>query len=52
MGNMLTRYPRLYGAIASHMALLDMQRIHTFPQVHRGSWIADHGDPYKPTKWT
>ncbi|SFS17866.1 prolyl oligopeptidase [Dyella sp. OK004] len=50
MGNMLTLYPQLYGAIVSQVALLDMQR---YTHLSAGaSWIAEYGDPDKPAEWT
>ena len=50
MGNMLTLYPQLYGAIVSQVALLDMQR---YTHLSAGaSWIAEYGDPDKPQEWT
>jgi prolyl oligopeptidase len=49
MGNMLTLYPQLYGAIVSQVALLDMQR---YTHLSAGaSWIAEYGDPDKPDEW-
>ncbi|QNK02930.1 prolyl oligopeptidase family serine peptidase [Dyella telluris] len=49
MGNMLTLYPQLYGAIVSQVALLDMQR---YTHLSAGaSWIAEYGDPDKPQEW-
>ncbi len=49
MGNMLTRYPQLYGAIVSQVALLDMQR---YTHLSAGaSWMAEYGDPDKPEEW-
>lgn len=49
MGNMLTLYPRLYGAIVSQVALLDMRR---YTHLSAGaSWIAEYGDPDKPAEW-
>jgi len=49
MGNMLTLYPRLYGAIVSEVALLDMRR---YTQLSAGaSWIAEYGDPEQPDEW-
>lgn len=49
MGNMLTLYPQLYGAIVSQVALLDMQR---YTHLSAGaSWIAEYGDPDKPAEW-
>jgi prolyl oligopeptidase len=49
MGNMLTLYPQLYGAIVSQVALLDMKR---YTHLSAGaSWIAEYGDPDKPAEW-
>ena len=49
MGNMLTLYPQLYGAIVSEVALLDMRR---YTQLSAGaSWIAEYGDPDQPEEW-
>ena len=49
MGNMLTLYPQLYGAIVSEVALLDMRR---YTQLSAGaSWIAEYGDPEQPEEW-
>ncbi|WP_448102564.1 prolyl oligopeptidase family serine peptidase [Luteibacter jiangsuensis] len=48
-GNMLTKYPQLYGAIVSQVALLDMKR---YPHMSAGaSWMAEYGDPDKPEEW-
>jgi prolyl oligopeptidase len=49
MGNMLTSYPELFGAIVCEVPLLDMKRY-----THLGagaSWIAEYGDPDKPEEW-
>ncbi len=49
MGNMLTHYPQLYGALVSQVALLDMKR---YTHLSAGaSWIAEYGDPDKPAEW-
>ena len=49
MGNMLTLYPQLFGAVVSQVALLDMQR---YTHLSAGaSWIAEDGDPDKPQEW-
>ena len=49
MGNMLTLYPQLYGAIVSQVALLDMKR---YTHLSAGaSWMAEYGDPDKPADW-
>lgn len=48
-GNMLTRYPQLYGAVVSQVALLDMKR---YPHMSAGaSWMAEYGDPDQPDQW-
>ncbi len=50
MGNMLTEYPQLYGAIAWEVPLLDMQR---YVHLSAGaSWIAEYGNPDDPKQWT
>jgi prolyl oligopeptidase len=49
MGNMLTLYPELYGAIVSQVPLLDMKR---YTHLSAGaSWMAEYGDPDKPAEW-
>jgi prolyl oligopeptidase len=48
-GNMLTKYPQLYGAIVSQVALLDMKR---YTHMSAGaSWMGEYGDPDKPEEW-
>ncbi|WP_040670508.1 prolyl oligopeptidase family serine peptidase [Rhodanobacter fulvus] len=43
MGNMLTVYPQLFGAIACEVPLLDMKR---YSHLSAGaSWMAEYGDP-------
>ncbi len=43
MGNMLTLYPQLFGAIACEVPLLDMKR---YSHLSAGaSWMAEYGDP-------
>lgn len=42
-GVMLTRYPKLFGAIAIAVPLLDMLRYHRL--LAGASWIAEYGDP-------
>jgi prolyl oligopeptidase len=43
MGNMLTEYPQLFGAIACEVPLLDMKR---YSHLDAGaSWMAEYGDP-------
>lgn len=49
VGNMLTHYPELFGAIVCEVPLLDMKR---YTKVSAGaSWIAEYGDPDNPTDW-
>jgi prolyl oligopeptidase len=49
MGNMLTEYPELFGAIVCEVPLLDMKR---YTHLSAGaSWIAEYGDPDKPDDW-
>jgi prolyl oligopeptidase len=49
VGNMLTRYPELFGAIWCSVPLLDMKR---FSHLLAGaSWIAEYGDPDNPEEW-
>nr|WP_225737327.1 prolyl oligopeptidase family serine peptidase [Dyella acidiphila] len=49
MGNMLTLYPQLFGAIACEVPLLDMKR---YTHLSAGaSWMAEYGDPDDPKQW-
>jgi prolyl oligopeptidase len=49
VGNMLTRYPELFGAIDCSVPLLDMKR---YTRLAAGaSWIGEYGDPDKPGDW-
>ena len=49
VGNMLTRYPELFGAIDCAVPLLDMKR---YSKLTAGaSWVAEYGDPDKPEDW-
>ncbi|MPY11634.1 prolyl oligopeptidase family serine peptidase [Arthrobacter bussei] len=49
VGNMLTTYPQLFGAISCGVPLLDMRR---YSKLSAGySWIAEYGDPDKPEEW-
>ena len=49
MGNMLTLYPQLFGAIVCEVPLLDMKR---YTHLSAGaSWMAEYGDPDKPAEW-
>lgn len=49
VGNMLTHYPELFGAIVCNVPLLDMKR---YVHLNAGaSWIAEYGDPDNPDDW-
>src|SRR3954471_12372251 len=49
VGNMLTRYPQLFGAIWCSVPLLDMAR---YTKLLAGaSWIAEYGDPDIADEW-
>ena len=49
MGNMLTHYPQLFGAIACEVPLLDMKR---YTHLDAGaSWVAEFGNPDDPEQW-
>jgi len=49
VGNMLTRYPQLFGAIWCSVPLLDMSR---YTKLLAGqSWIAEYGDPDIAEEW-
>ena len=48
-GNMLVRYPELFGAVVVQVPLLDMQRYHEL--LAGASWMAEYGDPDKPEEW-
>lgn len=49
VGNMLTRYGDLFGAIWCGVPLLDMARYTKLLAGH--SWIAEYGDPDDPAEW-
>ncbi|MDX5318442.1 MAG: prolyl oligopeptidase family serine peptidase, partial [Actinomycetes bacterium] len=49
MGNMLVKYPELFGAVVCQVPLLDMKR---FSHLLAGaSWMAEYGDPDDPAQW-
>ena len=49
VGNMLTRYPELFGAVVCEVPLLDMGR---YTHLLAGaSWAAEYGDPDDPEQW-
>lgn len=49
VGNMLTRYPELFGAVVCGVPLLDMRR---YTKLSAGaSWMAEYGNPDDPAEW-
>jgi prolyl oligopeptidase len=49
MGNMVTLYPQLFGAVVCQSPLLDMKR---YSHLLAGaSWMDEYGDPDKPGDW-
>jgi prolyl oligopeptidase len=49
VGNMLTLYPHLFGAVVCQVPLLDMRR---YSKLLAGaSWMAEYGDPDRPEEW-
>jgi prolyl oligopeptidase len=49
VGNMLTLYPQLIGAVVCEVPLLDMKR---YSHLLAGaSWMEEYGDPDKPEEW-
>ncbi|TXN29819.1 prolyl oligopeptidase family serine peptidase [Lacisediminihabitans profunda] len=49
VGNMLTGYPELFGAVVCGVPLLDMKR---YTHLSAGaSWIAEYGDPDDAAEW-
>ncbi|MGZ4662514.1 MAG: prolyl oligopeptidase family serine peptidase, partial [Arthrobacter sp.] len=49
VGNMLTQFPELFGAVSCGVPLLDMRRYTKLSAGH--SWIAEYGDPDVPGDW-
>jgi prolyl oligopeptidase len=49
MGNVLVRYPDLFGAIVCQVPLLDMRRYHRL--LAGASWVDEYGDPDDPEQW-
>jgi prolyl oligopeptidase len=49
VGNMLTGYPELFGAVVCQVPLLDMRRYHEL--LAGASWMAEYGDPDDPADW-
>jgi prolyl oligopeptidase len=50
VGNMITRYPELFGAAVCEVPLLDMRRYHRL--LAGASWMAEYGAPDDPAQWT
>jgi prolyl oligopeptidase len=50
VGNMLTQYPELFGAVVCQAPLLDMQRYHKL--LAGASWMGEYGDPDQPDQWS
>ncbi|MCA8950051.1 MAG: S9 family peptidase [Planctomycetes bacterium] len=48
VGNMLTMYPELFGAVVCQVPLLDMLRYHTL--LAGASWVGEYGDPEVPAE--
>ncbi|HEX9081573.1 MAG TPA: prolyl oligopeptidase family serine peptidase, partial [Holophagaceae bacterium] len=49
VGNMLTQYPHLFGAVVCQVPLLDMKR---YTKLLAGaSWEGEYGDPDQPEQW-
>ncbi len=49
VGNMLTQYPQLFGAVVCQVPLLDMKR---YTHLLAGaSWEGEYGDPDQPDQW-
>ena len=49
MGNMITHFPQLFGAVVCQSPLLDMKR---YSHLLAGaSWMEEYGDPDKPEEW-
>ncbi len=46
VGNMLTTYPGLFGAIVCQVPLLDMMRFHKL--LAGAAWVGEYGDPENP----
>jgi len=49
VGNMLTTYPELFGAVVCQVPLLDMRRYHEL--LAGASWMGEYGDPDDPEQW-
>ena len=49
VGNMITKYPELFGAAVCQVPLLDMRRYHEL--LAGASWMGEYGDPDDPRQW-
>ncbi len=49
VGNMLTQYPELFGAVLCGVPLLDMERYHLL--LAGASWVGEYGNPAEPSDW-
>lgn len=49
IGNMLTDYPELFGALVCQVPLLDMRNYHRW--LAGASWVAEYGDPENAEEW-
>lgn len=49
VGNMLTHYSELFGAVVCQVPLLDMRRYHEL--LAGASWMAEYGNPDDPDEW-
>ena len=49
VGNMMTMYPELFGAIVCQVPLLDMRRYHKL--LAGASWVGEYGNPDDPEQW-
>lgn len=49
VGNMITQYPDLFGAVVCRQPLLDMKRYHFL--LAGASWMHEYGDPDQAEQW-
>lgn len=50
VGNMLTHYADMFGAVVCQVPLLDMRRYHEL--LAGASWMAEYGNPDDPDEWS
>lgn len=50
VGNMLVKYPKLFGAVVCQVPLLDMKRYNKL--LAGASWMAEYGNPDDPHDWS